>query len=152
MQSTMDGYLCLIHLTTGVVVQNVFIPFATTAFFTFVLVSIFGMRYLMVIWRIQRPEAAHREQAATQNAARSNSPTTDTNSNTNAEATERSTSTLGGILPMANTTARPAVRTVQDERREDALLYYRFCKRGFDCALFFFSKVSGFALIIRLLV
>ncbi|CAO3690571.1 unnamed protein product [Umbelopsis ramanniana] len=126
MQSTMDGYLCLIHLTTGVVVQNVFIPFATTAFFTFVLVSIFGMRYLMVIWRIQRPEAAHREQAATQNAARSTSPAGDANSNGNTEATTRTTSTLGGILPMANTTARPAVRTVQDERREDALLYYRF--------------------------
>ncbi|KAI8582785.1 hypothetical protein K450DRAFT_226893 [Umbelopsis ramanniana AG] len=125
MQSTMDGYLCLIHLTTGVVVQNVFIPFATTAFFTFVLVSIFGMRYLMVIWRIQRPEAAHREQAAaTQNAARTNSPAGDAINN--AEATARTTSTLGGILPMANTTARPAVRTVQDERREDALLYYRF--------------------------
>lgn len=128
MQSTMDGYLCLIHLTTGVVVQNVFIPFATTAFFTFVLVSIFGMRYLMVIWRIQRPEAAHREQAATQNAARSTSPAGDANSNGNTEAATRTTSTLGGLLPMANTTARPAVRTVQDERREDALLYYRFCK------------------------
>ncbi|KAI9290201.1 hypothetical protein BC943DRAFT_270351 [Umbelopsis sp. AD052] len=112
MQSTMDGYLCLIHLTTGVVVQNVFIPFATTAFFTFVLVSIFGMRYLMVIWRIQRPEAAHREQAATQNAARTNSPTAETNNNTTtAEPAARTTSTLGGILPMANATARPAVRT-----------------------------------------
>lgn len=135
MQSTMDGYLCLIHLTTGVVVQNVFIPFATTAFFTFVLVSIFGMRYLMVIWRIQRPEAAHREQAATQNAARSTSPAGDANSNGNTEATTRTTSTLGGILPMANTTARPAVRTVQDERREDALLYYRFCKWAWGCSL-----------------
>ncbi|KAG2186648.1 hypothetical protein INT44_002872 [Umbelopsis vinacea] len=143
MQSTMDGYLCLIHLTTGVVVQNVFIPFATTAFFTFVLVSIFGMRYLMVIWRIQRPEAAHREQAATQNAARTNSPTAETNNNTTtAEPAARTTSTLGGILPMANATARPAVRTVQDERREDALLYYRFCK--LSCT-FLFPKVEFYA-------
>jgi hypothetical protein len=128
MQSTMDGYLCLIHLTTGVVVQNVFIPFATTAFFTFILVSIFGMRYLMVIWRIQRPEVAHREQSATQNAARNNSPTGEANNNGNAESTTRNTSALGGLLPIANTTTRPPVRTVQDERREDALLYYRFCK------------------------
>ncbi|KAI7897604.1 uncharacterized protein BX663DRAFT_556558 [Cokeromyces recurvatus] len=57
MQAVMDGYLCLLHLTTGVVIENVFIPFATAAFFTFILVSIFGMRYLLVVWRIQRPES-----------------------------------------------------------------------------------------------
>jgi len=130
MQSTMDGYLCLIHLTTGVVVQSVFIPFATTAFFTFVLVSIFGMRYLMVIWRIQRPEAAHREQAAAaQNAQQSRNgatPAADNIENADQPATTTNVSALGGILPVANTTTRPAAHTVQDERREDALLYYRF--------------------------
>ncbi|EPB85544.1 hypothetical protein HMPREF1544_07633 [Mucor circinelloides 1006PhL] len=56
MQAIMDGYLCLLYITTGVVIENVFIPFATAAFFTFVLVSVFGMRYLLVVWRIQRPE------------------------------------------------------------------------------------------------
>ncbi|KAG1143058.1 hypothetical protein G6F37_011401 [Rhizopus arrhizus] len=56
-QAIMDGYLCLLHLTTGVVLETVFIPFATAAFFTFILVSIFGMRYLLVVWRIQRPES-----------------------------------------------------------------------------------------------
>ena len=130
MQSTMDGYLCLIHLTTGVVVQSVFIPFATTAFFTFVLVSIFGMRYLMVIWRIQRPEVAHREQTAASQQTRIGSTPVggESNESTTHDAAARNTSALGGILPIANTTARPAVRTTQDERREDALLYYRFCK------------------------
>lgn len=131
MQSTMDGYLCLIHLTTGVVVQSVFIPFATTAFFTFVLVSIFGMRYLMVIWRIQRPEVAHREQTAASQQTRNGSTPAGGESNESTaqnDVAARNTSALGGILPIANTTARPAVRTAQDERREDALLYYRFCK------------------------
>ncbi|CAO3671160.1 unnamed protein product [Umbelopsis vinacea] len=128
MQSTMDGYLCLIHLTTGVVVQSVFIPFATTAFFTFVLVSIFGMRYLMVIWRIQRPEVDHREQTAASQQTRIGSTPVggESNESTTHDAAARNTSALGGILPIANTTARPAVRTTQDERREDALLYYRF--------------------------
>jgi hypothetical protein len=132
MQSTMDGYFCLLHLTTGVVVQSVFIPFATTAFFTFILVSIFGMRYLMVIWRIQRPEVAHREQAAAQNAqqTRNGEGQNDTaeNETTASGRTTTTTSTLGGLLPIANTPVRPAGRTAQDERREDALLYYRFCK------------------------
>ncbi|KAI8142937.1 hypothetical protein BJV82DRAFT_515843 [Fennellomyces sp. T-0311] len=65
MQSMMDGYLCLLHLTTGVVVENVFMPFATAAFFSFVLVSVFGMRYLLLVWRIQRPETASRPVQAT---------------------------------------------------------------------------------------
>ncbi|ORX62922.1 hypothetical protein DM01DRAFT_1297822 [Hesseltinella vesiculosa] len=62
MQALMDGYICLIHLTTGVVMENVFLPFASAAFFSFILVAIFGMRYLLVIRRIQRPEA-NRSQA-----------------------------------------------------------------------------------------
>lgn len=132
MQSTMDGYFCLLHLTTGVVVQSVFIPFATTAFFTFILVSIFGMRYLMVIWRIQRPEVAHREQAAAQTAQQTRNGENQSDSAGNENATSgrptAAASTVGGLLPIANAPVRPAVRTAQDERREDALLYYRFCK------------------------
>ena len=57
MQALMDGYICLIHLTTGIVMENVFLPFAAAAFFSFILVAIFGMRYLLVIRRIQRPES-----------------------------------------------------------------------------------------------
>ncbi|KAI7867554.1 hypothetical protein BDF14DRAFT_1915144 [Spinellus fusiger] len=56
MQAIMDGYLCLLHLTAGIVIDTVFLPFAATSFFGFILVSVFGMRYLLVIWRIQRPE------------------------------------------------------------------------------------------------
>ncbi|KAG0191534.1 hypothetical protein DFQ28_011651, partial [Apophysomyces sp. BC1034] len=37
MQAMMDGYICLLHLTTGVVIDTVFTPFAAAAFFSFVL-------------------------------------------------------------------------------------------------------------------
>ncbi|KAI8086537.1 uncharacterized protein BX664DRAFT_336101 [Halteromyces radiatus] len=64
MQAMMDGYICLLHLTTGVVLDSVFLPFASAAFFSFILVSIFGMRYLLVIWRIQRPESVRTNQSS----------------------------------------------------------------------------------------
>ncbi|CAM0136008.1 unnamed protein product [Umbelopsis sp. WA50703] len=48
------------------------------------------------------------------------------NETTASGRTTTTTSTLGGLLPIANTPVRRAVRTAQDERREDALLYYRF--------------------------
>ncbi|KAL0075034.1 hypothetical protein J3Q64DRAFT_1811683 [Phycomyces blakesleeanus] len=70
MQAIMDGYLCLLHLTAGIVVDAVFIPFAATAFFNFVLVSVFGMRYLLVIWRIQRPEVVRTTRPRPQPAPR----------------------------------------------------------------------------------
>ncbi|GBG63151.1 hypothetical protein CBR_g36920 [Chara braunii] len=54
-QAIMDAYLCLGHLTAGIVVENLFNAFATAAFFKFVIFSIFEMRYLLAIWRARRP-------------------------------------------------------------------------------------------------
>lgn len=112
MQAVMDGYLCLLHLTTGVVIDNVFIPFATAAFFTFVLVSIFGMRYLLVVWRIQRPESIRPSQPA--------SPTPDQEANSDtAPDTEN-------LLPVANV-RRPNTAEVSNPQRDITFLYYRLC-------------------------
>ncbi|ORZ10077.1 hypothetical protein BCR42DRAFT_333854 [Absidia repens] len=74
MQAMMDGYICLLHLTTGVVMESVFLPFASAAFFSFILVSIFGMRYLLVIWRIQRPESIRTAQQSSTPTGNSNAP------------------------------------------------------------------------------
>ncbi|CAO3616408.1 unnamed protein product [Cunninghamella echinulata] len=82
MQSMMDGYICLLHLTTGVVMESVFLPFASAAFFSFISVSIFGMRYLLVIWKIQRPEVSRGNQAATRTADNTNTNTTNNTTNT----------------------------------------------------------------------
>ena len=54
-QAVMDAYLCLLHLTAGIVVDNLFNAFATAAFFKFVIFSIFEMRYLLAIWKARRP-------------------------------------------------------------------------------------------------
>jgi len=56
-QATMDSYLCLIHLTTGIAVENVFNAFATAAFFKFILFSMFELRYVFTIWKARRPQA-----------------------------------------------------------------------------------------------
>lgn len=107
----MDGYLCLLHLTTGVVLENAFIPFATAAFFTFILVSIFGMRYLLVVWRIQRPESVR----ATPVEPQTQDP----------ELTDNSES----LLPTSNVRRPPANTTEETSPyREVTYLYYRLCK------------------------
>ncbi|XP_010555112.1 PREDICTED: transmembrane E3 ubiquitin-protein ligase 1-like isoform X2 [Tarenaya hassleriana] len=54
-QSIMDSYLCLLHLTAGVLVESLFNAFATAAFFKFVVFSFFEMRYLLAIWKASRP-------------------------------------------------------------------------------------------------
>lgn len=54
----MDAYLCLLHLTAGIVVESLFNAFATAAFFKFVIFSIFEMRYLLAIWKSRRPVGA----------------------------------------------------------------------------------------------
>lgn len=109
MQAIMDGYLCLLHLTTGVVIENVFIPFATAAFFTFVLVSIFGMRYLLVVWRIQRPESIRASQPTTPEQPPDTAPDTE------------------NLLPVANV-RRPNPNEESNPQRDITYLYYRLCK------------------------
>lgn len=54
-QAIMDAYLCLVHLTAGILVESLFNAFATAAFFKFVIFSIFEMRYLLAIWKARRP-------------------------------------------------------------------------------------------------
>jgi hypothetical protein len=55
-QAIIDSYLCIVHLTTGVVVEALFNAFATAAFFKFMIFSIFEMRYLLIIWKARRPQ------------------------------------------------------------------------------------------------
>ncbi|MED6223002.1 Transmembrane E3 ubiquitin-protein ligase fly2 [Stylosanthes scabra] len=54
-QAIMDAYLCLLHLTAGILIESLFNAFATAAFFKFVVFSIFEMRYLLTIWKANRP-------------------------------------------------------------------------------------------------
>jgi hypothetical protein len=42
-QAIMDAYLCLLHLTAGIVVEALFNAFATAAFFEFVMFAVFEM-------------------------------------------------------------------------------------------------------------
>ena len=43
-QAAMDAYLCLAHLTGGIMLQPLFGAFATVAFFKLIMFSIFEMR------------------------------------------------------------------------------------------------------------
>jgi hypothetical protein len=55
-QAVMDSYLCLMHLTGGVVADKVFPTFALVAFLKFITFSVFEMRLLMGIWKARRPQ------------------------------------------------------------------------------------------------
>ncbi|CAK9194422.1 unnamed protein product [Sphagnum troendelagicum] len=57
-QAIMDAYLCLLHLTAGILVESLFNAFAMAAFFKFVIFSMLEMRYLLAIWKAQRPAAS----------------------------------------------------------------------------------------------
>jgi len=56
MMAALDSYECLIHLTIGMMWESVFTAFATASFFHFVSFSIFGMRYMLLIWKAQHPQ------------------------------------------------------------------------------------------------
>lgn len=64
MHAIFDGYLCMAYLSASVYGAVTTLAFLSAAFLYFLLVSVFGMRYLIVIRRVQRPEerAAEREQ------------------------------------------------------------------------------------------
>lgn len=55
-QAILDSYLCLGHLTVGIVAQNVFTAFASVAFIKLIIFSVFEMRYLLIIWKARRPQ------------------------------------------------------------------------------------------------
>ncbi|ETW04107.1 hypothetical protein, variant 1 [Aphanomyces invadans] len=55
-QAVVDSYLCLLHLTTGIVAQHIFTLFATVSFFQLIIFSIFEMRFLLLIWKARRPQ------------------------------------------------------------------------------------------------
>ncbi|KAI8327169.1 hypothetical protein EDC96DRAFT_532516 [Choanephora cucurbitarum] len=132
MQAIMDGYLCLLHLTTGVVVENVFIPFATAAFFTFVLVSIFGMRYLLVVWRIQRPESI-RTDPSPQQQQQQQAPDTQS------------------LLPVANV-RRPNPNEDANPQREITFLYYRLYAVLLLGLFLFYQSVTRSAFIQNIII
>ncbi|KAF9959133.1 hypothetical protein BGZ72_010262 [Mortierella alpina] len=141
-QVFIDSYLCMLHLTTGVLVDFLFIPFVAASFFSFVLVAIFGMRYMLVIWRIQRPERRGRRNraaaaAAASAAASSNNssaaPVPAANASTGTDGTlaegtpvTRPVDTMPGGLPLPATAARPVVTEDDSPRSDMQALYGRF--------------------------
>ncbi|KAG0346466.1 hypothetical protein BG004_001673 [Podila humilis] len=131
-QVFIDSYLCMLHLTTGILVDFLFIPFVAASFFSFILVAMFGMRYMLVIWRIQRPERrGRRNRAAAAAAAAAASTATSTGTTTGADtsaaqATNRLTDTMPGGLPFPVTAPRPAAPEPDSPRSDMQALYGRF--------------------------
>jgi hypothetical protein len=58
LQAGMDAFLCLMHLTTGIIVEALFNAFAICAFCKFILCAMFEMRYFTQVWKAQLPTGA----------------------------------------------------------------------------------------------
>ncbi|CUS14417.1 unnamed protein product [Tuber aestivum] len=56
MMGIVDGYMALAFLGATVLIDSCYLALSPVTFFSFLLGSIFGMRFLMIIRRIQRPE------------------------------------------------------------------------------------------------
>ncbi|KAF9207067.1 hypothetical protein BGZ49_001285, partial [Haplosporangium sp. Z 27] len=132
-QVFIDSYLCMLHLTTSVFVDHLFIPFMAASFFSFVLVAIFGMRYMLVIWRIQRPERRGRRNlaaaaaAAASAAAAANVVSNNNGNNAESGTATRPTDTMPGGLPLPVTATRPTQTDDSDNPRSDMqAIYGRF--------------------------
>ncbi|KAJ6230305.1 dsc e3 ubiquitin ligase complex subunit 1 [Anaeramoeba flamelloides] len=55
-QCLADGYIFCIHLTIGMLYRTYVKIFAILSFFNFMLFSVFELRYLLFIWKSNRPE------------------------------------------------------------------------------------------------
>ncbi|KAK9343396.1 hypothetical protein V1522DRAFT_356663 [Lipomyces starkeyi] len=115
MMALVDGYLCMGYLSAAIFIESTFLPFMTVAFLSFLLVSVFGMRYLILIYRIQRPE--HQQQQQQHQEQQQNT------------APEQTTDTLP--LPVTASPPTPQANaanvTQEDDGRSDvSLLYSRF--------------------------
>jgi ABC-type Fe3+-siderophore transport system permease subunit len=58
-QAMLDAYMCLIHVTTGILVESIFSAFITAAFFKFIIFSVFELRYLLIIFKARNPRVRH---------------------------------------------------------------------------------------------
>jgi len=55
MHSVFDAYVCLIHLTAGLYIDDLFNSFIMVSFVQFMIFSMFDLRLVLLVWRARRP-------------------------------------------------------------------------------------------------
>jgi len=50
-----DAFECMLHLTAGMVIESLLATFGSLAFFKFITFSVLEMRYVLTVWKAQRP-------------------------------------------------------------------------------------------------
>jgi len=55
MHSVFDAYVCLIHLTAGLYIDDLFNSFIMVSFVQFMVFSMFDLRLVLLVWRARRP-------------------------------------------------------------------------------------------------
>jgi len=55
MHSVFDAYVCLVHLTAGLYIDDLFNSFIMVSFVQFMVFSMFDLRLVLLLWRARRP-------------------------------------------------------------------------------------------------
>lgn len=129
MMAIVDGYMAGAFILVSVMVESSYLALVTAAFLSFVLVVVFGMRFLITIWGVQRPErrAAAAAAAAATAPAAPTPPTVTPPTGLPAPATANAQTPL--IIPQNDTPAAAAANTAappDDGRQDISTIYSRF--------------------------
>ena len=133
MLAIVDGYMAGAFILVSVMVESSYLALVTAAFLSFVLVVVFGMRFLITIWGIQRPErraataaaAAAATAAAAAAAAATPAPTSATRNLLPIPAIATATAQSPLVVPQNGTP--PANTNPPDDTRQDiSTIYSRF--------------------------
>ncbi|KAF3936009.1 hypothetical protein ABW19_dt0200228 [Dactylella cylindrospora] len=129
--SLLDGYIVIIFIITATLVERSSLPLIAAAFFCTVLAGFFGIRYMLMIYRVQLPE---RRAAQAQSTPAQPSP---------AVAAAQAAATRAGGLPLpvtaaANPPATPTPSPATTIRQDFSSIITRF---------YMFLVISGFLLM-----
>ncbi|KAK6352369.1 hypothetical protein TWF730_009197 [Orbilia blumenaviensis] len=132
--SLLDGYIVIIFIVTATLVERSSLALIAAAFFCTVLAGFFGIRYMLMIYRVQLPE---RRAAQVQSSPPQSSPAAAA-----AQAAAARASAAGTLPPPATARTNPVVNTAPPPattvRQDFSSIITRF---------YMFLVVTGFLLI-----
>ncbi|RPB29737.1 hypothetical protein L211DRAFT_800222 [Terfezia boudieri ATCC MYA-4762] len=121
MMAIVDGYMAGAFILVSVMVESSYLALVTAAFLSFVLVVVFGMRFLITIWGVQRPERRAAAAASTPATA----PPTVPSPGLPTPATA-ATAQTPLIIPQNGNPATTNTPPADDGRQDISTIYSRF--------------------------
>ena len=125
MMAIVDGYMAGAFILVSVMVESSYLALVTAAFLSFVLVVVFGMRFLITIWGVQRPER-HAAAAAAVAAAAASTTATAPPIAPSPSLPAPATAQTPLIIPPNDVPATTNTPPTDDGRQDISTIYSRF--------------------------